>query len=740
LKAGGINSLVASALVLLLPLALTLWFRRRALAAPVAARPAVWFWSFRFLRYLTLGTIALWWVSTDLIGLKAVARLLWLEYTPAWIPASQAIFLFCFWIPPMVAIVSCQALFQPVYAQIREVDWTRSELALQAALGLGVSLLPVLFAVAGVLELTGGGGLADFALSYLLAVLSAIGSAHALRKHLELTPSALTTGDLRDRAFSLAGRLGVKLEQIYLLPPGKSRLANAFARSGNSILLTEILLTNLNKREVDAVIGHELSHLKKDHPRLLGFALLGGLAMVMTPYFFLAPGPNWQPVFDVLFIVVPLASFYFVSRRFEYAADSGSLQLTGDPAAMITGLVKLHHLNLMPLEWSKWSEKALTHPSTVRRARAIGRAAEMSPDRVDQLLAAPNLAAPDGAEEHYLAPPGSLRPKVFSSEFKRQASLGALLGFAALAFLLPSLVLRALGQLPWPERGWQAFALGLLLCLAATLVFANRVPFLGYRGLCRRLRAKLAAEGVPVDRSDALLVGLAPGNRPRIFESNYSWDVGCLLLAADRLCYWGEETRFALRRDQIVSLEPGPGMPGWVPTQFLYIRWRPAAGQREITFNIRPLAASSLGSMRLAFGSLRQRMSSWHSASPDSEAAGEDARSLPLPPAGEVTSSPVSAARDPRQILAILLFTALASGIAARWLKLPMEWVDRIVLPRDPGGEAAVSGWYAILISALLVLVRFGPVWFRREPEPKPAPAIAPPPVPSGKPGPSDAR
>ena len=52
MKAGGINSLLVSAFVVLLPLVLTLWFREKALAAPAEARSAVWFWSFRFLRYL----------------------------------------------------------------------------------------------------------------------------------------------------------------------------------------------------------------------------------------------------------------------------------------------------------------------------------------------------------------------------------------------------------------------------------------------------------------------------------------------------------------------------------------------------------------------------------------------------------------------------------------------------------------------------------------------------------------
>jgi len=737
LNFGGINQIIGSTLVLVLPIGLALWFRRKALLAPPEARASVWFSSFRFLRYLNLGTIALWWAATDFLDLKARAWFLWLKNLPAWLPSSHAIFLFCFWIPPMVGLICCQTLFQPVYVQIREVPWTRSELARQAALGLGASLVPALLVIGGVLELTSGGSFTDFVLSYALAAFFGVGSARALRKQLQLTPNALTTGELRDRAFSLAARLSVKLRQLYLLPPGKSRLANAFARSGNSILLTEILLTSLNKREVDAVIGHELSHLKKDHPRLLGFALMGGLAGVMTPYVLLAPSPGWLPLFDILFIVVPLSSFYFASRRFEYAADAGSIKLTGDPAAMITALVKLHHLNLMPLEWSKWSESAMTHPSTLRRARAIGRAAKMSDDRVSELLAKPHLPAPDSIEHHYVALLGGATRKVFSSEFKRQVSVRALLAVASLAILLPSLVLRALSELSSPGQGWQVFSAALALCLLATMVFVNRVPFLGYGGLCRRLRAKFTAEGVPVNRSDALLVGLAPGDVPRIFEANYAWDVGCLLLT-DRLCYWGEETRFALRRDQIVSVEAGRGFPNWFRTQFLYIRWRAAPGQPEISFNLRPAEVKSVLAMRRSFRDLHHRISSWRAGSAASEPAPTKADSLPLPPTAEVTSTPLSATRDPRQILAILTFTAFGSGAVAALFKLPVEFAVPIDPAQDAAAYAGISGWYAILLTLIIVVLHFGPAWFLREPSPlSSSSAVPPPPIPAQKPDPS---
>ena len=736
----GTAQIFGPALVLLLPIGLALWFRRKALAAPPAARASVWFSSFRFLRYLNLGTIALWWVATDFFGLKALAWFLWLENMPEWIPATQAIFLFCFWIPPIIVLICCQVLFHPVYVRIREVHWTRSELARQAAFGLGISLVPVLFAIGGILELTNDGNFKDFALGYALAAFILISANRALRKQLQLTPSALTTGELRDRAFSLAGRLGVKLQQIYLLPPGKSRLANAFARSGNSILLTEVLLTDLNKREVDSVIGHELSHLKQNHPQLLGFALMGGLAIVMTPYFMIAPSPTWQPLFDVLFMAVPLLSFYFVSRRFEYAADVGSIRLTGDPAAMITGLVKLHQLNVMPLEWSKWSEKGMTHPSTVRRARAIGRAAEMSEQRVKELLTAPFLPAADSAEEHYAVPYAGSLAKVFSSELKRRVAIRGLLLFGALAILLPPLLLRTLAELAWPASAWQSFLVALGLCSAATVLFANYTPFLGYAGLCRRLRAKLLADGVPVNRTDACLVGLAPGNSPRIFESNYSWDIGCLLLTTDRLCYWGEETQFALRREQIISVAAGPGIPDWFRTHFLYIRWRAAEGQQEITFNLRPAEVKSVWAMHKAFRHLHRRISVWHTGLTASETEPNGVESLPLPPVGEVTFTSPHALRNPRQILNVVMFTALLSGFAAAVLNLPIEWVAPIYLAQDTTGYGAISGWYAILISMLMVTLRFGPIWFFRQADSPASEAGPPPPIPAGKPDSSHAQ
>src|SRR5262249_36513343 len=146
-----------------------------------------------------------------------------------------------------------------------------------------------------------------------------------------------------------------------------TRMANAFARSGHNILLTDYLLEKLDRAEVDGIIAHELAHLKHDHPKKLGFALMGGCGAMFAATYLPWPA-RLQPLQDVLWVIVPLLVMYFFSRRFEFAADATGAWLTGNAEASITGLVKVHRLNLIPIRWGKWDERLLTHPSTVRRA------------------------------------------------------------------------------------------------------------------------------------------------------------------------------------------------------------------------------------------------------------------------------------------------------------------------------------------------------------------------------------
>jgi Zn-dependent protease with chaperone function len=122
------------------------------------------------------------------------------------------------------------------------------------------------------LRVLGTGGFRSAMFWWVGAFLLRVIAAQALLKITGMQPQALSSGDLRDRAFGMAERLGVKLQQVYLIPSGKGQIANAFARTNNTISFTDFLLKRMSQREVDYVMAHELTHLKLKHPAKLGYA------------------------------------------------------------------------------------------------------------------------------------------------------------------------------------------------------------------------------------------------------------------------------------------------------------------------------------------------------------------------------------------------------------------------------------------------------------------------------------
>ena len=134
-------------------------------------------------------------------------------------------------------------------------------------------------------------------------------------------------------------------------------------------------------------IGHELAHAKAKHGRkklLITTAVFAGIALasfVMSPLLF-----PFRPLFDVLVVFVPILTFYFLSRRFEYAADAAGVELTRDPETAIHALVNLHRITEAPMHCDKLTEIFMTHPALTRRASAIGEKGGISPDRTREAI------------------------------------------------------------------------------------------------------------------------------------------------------------------------------------------------------------------------------------------------------------------------------------------------------------------------------------------------------------------
>lgn len=139
---------------------------------------------------------------------------------------------------------------------------------------------------------------------------------------------------------------------------------NAFATGNNpehaAVAATTGLMEIMNREELEAVMGHEMSHVRNYDIRLQTIALALSAAISMLVNFagnfwwFGGSGSdddddNSWGVFAILgsvllIILAPLAATIAqmaLSRNREYLADAGSVELTRNPHGMISALEKL---------------------------------------------------------------------------------------------------------------------------------------------------------------------------------------------------------------------------------------------------------------------------------------------------------------------------------------------------------------------------------------------------------------
>jgi Zn-dependent protease with chaperone function len=630
----------------LLPMLLTVWMSRSVLRRKEAGPSVVWG---RYFRYLYLLINAVWLIWLPVYSLANIRDMLSTAGGSG--PLLELTGLALYFLPPLVVLYLCHLLSRRVYAQV-----------------------PLFFLI---LALNMFAAKSRYAV--LLMVLAVACWALFMRfasRAFNLSAYTVTAGELRDRVFALAARAGVALQQIYVLPEGQGQLTNAFARSDNAVLLTGSLLRHLSKREVDAIVAHELGHLKEKHPQTLGRVnvavilianlLVGTAAAVINLQ-------RWSPALFSLSIVLALLITHFLSRSNERHADSIAINLTRDPEAFIRGLAKISRLNLMPLHaGGGWRESLDTHPATLRRLEDVAGCSGISTERLQELLNAPDDASAE--EERYgVSPTATGDEKVFSSAFKSKYIFR--ISWTMLATVVAAPVLLALLVASLRPQGvyrWAAFALGLGLTFALYLVVRDFAAFWGYGSLERSVRAKLKRGGIDLGASNSHFVGFAPAAEPRLYENYLAWDAGVLQLSAERLCYSGEETRFALGRDEVVDIYLGDSQPLWMRQKHLYVRWRDRERGTGGTFYLLAGEARSLLEARRKVSSLYRELRDWHERAAAYPADAEQLQPLSSPGYGVVTGQPMRERFTRRTFLISTLQLACFTLVLSVGARLPL--------------------------------------------------------------------
>ena len=217
---------------------------------------------------------------------------------------------------------------------------------------------------------------------------------------------------------------------------------NAFATGLNdkqySITVTRGLMNALDDRELEAVLGHELTHIRNGDVRMLVIAVvIAGVIsffgeMVFRMFFQTSFGSRRSSSSDGdkkggagIAIVIALALIvvawilsvvirFALSRQREYLADAGSVELTKDPDAMISALRKIEGRGELTSANSAIMEMCIdnpregfadifaTHPSVEKRVEALTKFAgghdpgPLALPGVDEPAQIENEAPPEG--------------------------------------------------------------------------------------------------------------------------------------------------------------------------------------------------------------------------------------------------------------------------------------------------------------------------------------------------------
>ena len=175
--------------------------------------------------------------------------------------------------------------------------------------------------------------------------------------HLVTSPEGANERWLVDTVRRLAGKANIAMPEVAVYEGEPNAFATGAFKNSALVAVSTGLLESMGREEVEAVLGHEITHVANGD--MVTLTLIQGV--VNTFVFFLSRivgfivdkavfrtergiGPGYYVtvlVSQIVFGILASMIVMYFSRRREFRADAGSARLLGTPQPMISALARL---------------------------------------------------------------------------------------------------------------------------------------------------------------------------------------------------------------------------------------------------------------------------------------------------------------------------------------------------------------------------------------------------------------
>ena len=253
------------------------------------------------------------------------------------------------------ALVGAQLAIRPAYERLRKTEGTTRGVSRRLVRALVVLLAPQLVWLALFLWLRRSHAhpvlLAVLAVVFMLSL--AAGGPYILRA---AVPSRAPSRADAERIAAICNAHGVRLHGVRILDTQHDPMANAafsgFGPGPKYVFVTDRLLREFSDDELEAVVAHEIGHLKKHHiaiklAAVLGVVVVLGAALAGASQLFDGPAAK---VIALAFPLLIVGSLLFIQGwvgiRLERQADDYAAS-TVNPQSLHSALSRMAELNMM---------------------------------------------------------------------------------------------------------------------------------------------------------------------------------------------------------------------------------------------------------------------------------------------------------------------------------------------------------------------------------------------------------